>query len=196
MMNFFNTLNVFDYDGFIYEIQSQNVIFDFSAVSMHEIIPGNSIKISSLFSIDACRQDTLNDAYYLEYEFNFKSVDSTVGINHIIKVKNGKCSEVCDLYGNCDECDVKMVPIISSSLLKEEIILKIETDNDNVRLITDSITLSISECPLGSGYASDAITIDCNECPINTFKLKPGNEPCYECETGSNKQYECDGKKK
>eukprot|EP01084_Bolivina_argentea_P277142 473061_1 len=66
------------------------------------------------------------------------------------------------------------------------------TNDENILLITDTINIQISECPIGSGYASDAVTIDCNECSTNTFKIISGNAPCYQCST--NDGFVCNGR--
>ena len=114
-------------------------------------------------------------------------------INHDIIIKNGECVKIRDVYGVNSSCSDGITPTISTNVNTTFFRLTITSSIAPVTSIpSNNITVFVSECPIGSGYESGALLLDCNVCRVNTFKVKAGNEACYECESKPD-GFSCDG---
>eukprot|EP01084_Bolivina_argentea_P056925 104091_1 len=151
---------------------------------MNQIItPGDPLFIMNL-NTSKCILNSLN--------FTLASDDASIGINHNVIVSDGICENICDLYEICNPCSAGIIPIISTKSNTKSFTMSATAKTQNITFIQTNITVSVYECPIGSGYDNDAVLLDCNECAINSFKLIAGNEPCFECKQQND--YSCDGK--
>eukprot|EP01084_Bolivina_argentea_P085941 155355_1 len=171
---------------FMYYYEDDAALLDFNNMLSQLIIPGNSFFVS--FNISECSPITSD---YIT--FTLRSDDASIGVNHDVIITNGKCNQICNVpYGVCTPCYYGITPLIPKKINVTSFVISISSKTQMITPIpSDTITVSVSECPLGFGYDNDAILLDCNECPINTFKIQAGNEACYQCKEENG--FSCDG---
>eukprot|EP01083_Nonionella_stella_P065496 171674_1 len=186
-----NQIWVFDSNSMFY-YHDDIVLFDFSSSSNQTTVPGDSAAI--FVDIFACSSGAVEDTKSNTYSFSFTSENAAVGIQSTVIIENGACTEICDAYSICGHCEAGLNPIISANADVQSISVLIEPrdNSDNVKLTTDTISIFVSECPIGQGIEPDALVIDCNECSTNTFKITTGNLPCYACPINHD-GFHCDG---
>eukprot|EP01083_Nonionella_stella_P188035 692250_1 len=182
---------VFDSNS-MYYYHDDIILFDFSNSSNQTTVPGDSAAI--FVDIFGCSLDAVEDAKNNTYSFSFTSENAAIGIQSTVIIENGACTQICDAYSICGDCETGLNPIISANADVQSISISIEAHNNNgnVKLATDTIKIFVSECPIGQGIESDALVIDCNECSTNTFKITTGNLPCYACPINHD-GFHCDG---
>ena len=155
----------------IYQYRDDAAYFDFNVMSNQTVTPGDKFLI--FYNISRCSNVAI--------AFTIKSQIAEIGINHKILIEDGVCKNIEDLYGVPSACDAGITPIITKDSNTSDFVIDISSDNDKLYFAETSITLKVSECPVGEGIDDNAILLDCNQCQVNTFKIIEGNTACYEC---------------